>query len=1146
MSTSTPAQQALEQAQQRFRSKVESPSIYDEILIAGTIEEVYKLTNDIQSKLAPQGKLRHLAKIKPFLDRLSEYASVIEVFIQAKPDILALIWGPIKIILHWSSQISSVLDKVADILETVGYALPHFARMAQTFNASDAVMSALTLYYEDILDLYAIFFHFFRKTRWKQFFEVLWPNCLKKIDPVIKSLEKHSLLMKNEVTFIDIQEAREARARTSEQLSRAEASQQLQRFRSLRSRVSPDLYDSRLDWFRNRCVSGCATWLLKDGEFGEWMDPNSNNTTYIWLQGIPGAGKTYLSAAAIDHTREHHQTLFAFISHGMKSSQSALSILHSLVFQAAEDDQSFQAHLLDSKERELQGNTSFVLELLKTFLTTAGRTHIIIDGLDEMDEYERQILLKRFDELSKDCSDLRLMISSRAEDDIATTLKDKATAIRVDHRNSGSIQTYIDQRWERWLANQGFATAVRRELFQSVAPILAKANGMFLYARIILDNLEQMNTIEEIRDELRALPNDLEGAYHRIFHRINTLDDTLRSKCRRLLGWIGCAPLAMTVPEMEQALAVKFHARGNGKHVPTIINKFNFIKTCGPIIEVVEEKLQFVHFTVHEYLFSSTVSESIDKDFSTKELAKTIISYLNLTLIDADLELDEIRGNILVGKYRLFEYGCHYWPTLVHQSIGRDYPPSLVRLLDIMFLQGKNYSFIHPIDESGPPFKCAKLQEDFPEVFFMFFDTLRFYLNDKRLDWNWGNSDKWINLNPLTTSHMLLRIQQEHASLVDSGDNLKVSLLRSNYGSNLFRCTHAFCEHSFRGFKTPGELSEHTKNHGKPWKCFSPNCDFSTIGFSTKPRRDEHWLKVHLPAPEELQKGASDFDKMDVIELQRFLPALVIEGDVDGVQRLLASPGGKNLKPECIESARRLAAKIGSLVLTQLLVPIDQPDTPESIIKLAIQSQDVDFAKWAIPQTEPEDCVNMMKVALSNKSEEIYILWEDYLTTLPPIVKPGPGYKERVTLEFIFNRTLFTAIKNNPMKEARVKHTLGMLGNRLSIHSLGVLLTSVAKSSCSLPLAKELIALGASIEFPRDEKGTGLTALHLASKNTSREAALLMRYLILKGAAIELNASPFSVIWLGKGAKEMAKWVGMTWEELHDQYLSSLPEHERK
>ncbi|KAF4452091.1 NACHT domain protein [Fusarium austroafricanum] len=1136
MSTTTPAQQALEQAQQAFRNKVESPNIYDEILTAGNIEEVYKVTNDIQSKLAPQGKLRHLAKIKPFLDRLSEYASVIEVFVQVKPDILALIWGPIKIILQWSSQISSVLDKVADVLERIGYALPQFARLAQTFNTSDVVKSALTLYYEDILDLYAILFHFFRKTRWKQFFEVLWPKCLKQIDFVVNSLEKHSLLMKNEVTFMDIQEAKEARARTSQQLSRAEVSQQREMFLSLRSRVSPDLYDSRLDWFRNRCVSGCATWLLDDRDFGEWLDPNDNNTVWLWLRGIPGAGKTYLSAAAIDHTREHHQTLFAFISHGMKSSQSALSILHSLVFQAAEDDQSFQTHLLDSKERELQGNTSYVLGLLKTFLTTTGRTYIIIDGLDEMNEYERQILLKRFEDLSKDCSDLRLLISSRAEDDIASTVQDKATTIRVDHRNSGSIQTYIDRRLEQWLANQNFDSKIKKELFQSVTPILAKAN----------DNLEQMNTIEEIQDELKALPNDLEGAYHRIFHRINTLDDKLRSKCRRILGWIACAPLALTAPEMEQALAVKFHTRGNSKHVPTVVNKFNFVKMCGPIIEVMDEKLQFVHFTVHEYLFSNTVADSIDKDFAMKELAKTIISYLNLTLMDTDLEDEEIRGKILIGKYRLFEYASFYWPTLVQRALKHEYSYSLAELLNFMLQQGKNYSYVNLAQESGPPFKIPRLQKDLPNVFDMLCETFRFYTDDKRLDWNWGNSDSWINLNPLVTSRLLVRIQQQHASILDRREHLMTQLLRSNYGSNLFRCKYAFCEHSFRGFGSPGELSEHTKNHGRPWKCFTPNCDFSTIGYSTKSRRDEHWLKVHLPAPDELQTGASDFDTMDVIELQRFLPALVIEGDVNGVQRLLASPGGKSLWSGVIESARKIAAKTGSLVLTQLLIKPDNPATPGPIIKLAIQSQDIDFAKWAIPQTKPDDCVGMMKVALSSKSEEIYSLWEDYLTTVPLIIKPSPSHRERLTLELLFNRTLFTDIKKNPMKEARVKHTLRRLRSRLSNRSLGLLLTNVAKSSCSLPLAEELIALGASIEYPRDEKGTGLTALHLASKNTSKEAAFLMRYLIRRGASIELDSSPAHKIWLGKGAQEMSKWVGKTWEELHDQYLLTLPEHERK
>ncbi len=36
--------------------------------------------------------------------------------------------------------------------------------------------------------------------------------------------------------------------------------------------------------------------------------------------------------------------------------------------------------------------------------------------------------------------------------------------------------------------------------------------GMFLYARIILDNLEQMSSIDEMRNELEALPNDLKEA----------------------------------------------------------------------------------------------------------------------------------------------------------------------------------------------------------------------------------------------------------------------------------------------------------------------------------------------------------------------------------------------------------------------------------------------------------------------------------------------------------------------------------------------------------------------------------------------------------------------------------------------------------
>lgn len=165
MSTDNPAEQAFEQAQQEFVKDLRAPTLYADIMTAKTIDEVYKAAFDIQAKIGPQGKLRNLAKIKPLLDRLSEYAMVIEVFMQVKPDVIALIWGPIKIILQWSSQISSVIEKVADTLESVGHALPQFAVLAQTFNTSDTVKHALAMFYLDLLDFYRIMIDFFRKTR---------------------------------------------------------------------------------------------------------------------------------------------------------------------------------------------------------------------------------------------------------------------------------------------------------------------------------------------------------------------------------------------------------------------------------------------------------------------------------------------------------------------------------------------------------------------------------------------------------------------------------------------------------------------------------------------------------------------------------------------------------------------------------------------------------------------------------------------------------------------------------------------------------------------------------------------------------------------------------------------------------------------
>ena len=59
-----------------------------------------------------------------------------------------------------------------------------------------------------------------------------------------------------------------------------------------------------------------------------------------------------------------------------------------------------------------------------------------------------------------------------------------------------------------------------------------------------------------------------------------------------------------------------------------------------------------------------------------------------------------------------------------------------------------------------------------------------------------------------------------------------------------------------------------------------------------------------------------------------------------------------------------------------------------------------------------------------------------------------------------------------------------------------------------------------------------MAALRIAAKNTTKEAALLMQYIILKGAnpCLYIGTHVEQDIWREKGAKQVSKSVGMVCE----------------
>lgn len=113
-------------------------------------------------------------------------------------------------------------------------------------------------------------------------------------------------------------------------------------------------------------------------------------------------------------------------------------------------------------------------------------------------------------------------------------------------------------------------------------------------------------------------------------------------------------------------------------------------------------------------------------------------------------------------------------------------------------------------------------------------------------------------------------------------------------------------------------------------------------------------------------------------------------------------------------------------------------------------------------------------------------------------------------------------------------------------------LGSVAATTCSIELVRYLLAQGIPIDTRRGN--TSLTALHQAVRKNTRESAELARFLLKNGAdpeitqEIKIHDQSKSLEKSGrktiletrrirdeKGAKEISKWLGITWDELLEE-----------
>lgn len=81
------------------------------------------------------------------------------------------------------------------------------------------------------------------------------------------------------------------------------------------------------------------------------------------------------------------------------------------------------------------------------------------------------------------------------------------------------------------------------------------------------------------------------------------MPDCATTLSKRILAYVACSPVPITVREMEQFLLLEPGNLEPDKlysEFPRVRAPMNVLQHCGPLVDVVEDELQFVHFTVKE------------------------------------------------------------------------------------------------------------------------------------------------------------------------------------------------------------------------------------------------------------------------------------------------------------------------------------------------------------------------------------------------------------------------------------------------------------------------------------------------------------------------------------------------------------------
>ncbi|KIM87085.1 hypothetical protein PILCRDRAFT_64497, partial [Piloderma croceum F 1598] len=398
-------------------------------------------------------------------------------------------------------------------------------------------------------------------------------------------------------------------------------------------------------------TEGTGQWFLKSDEFQSWK--LSAGSEILWCKGIPGSGKTILSAIAIDHLQralpdESIAIAFVYCNHKEQATQNLRELIAGLLKQFIQRHPVISASvnsLYDKHHRmSTRPNLDELKEVLRMEVDRYSKVFIIIDALDELVERGRGRLIKEVQSLAN----VRLLITSRPLAVIEQILLgEKSIDIRAHEED---VRKYVKHRIDILDKSRASIFAGGEEVKDKIC---INVRDMFLLAKLHMDALETKNTIKAVRDALDVLPAELDDTYREAMDRIAQQSRDDEALAKRVLMWITYAERPLSLMELRHAVSTLPGMTDIDSE--SLVQEQLLTSVCAGLVAVDEDGniVRLIHYTAQEYFEAngSTLFQNAAADIT--QACLTYISFDALT-----------KQNYAELRWPWSDYSLHHYAAL--------------------------------------------------------------------------------------------------------------------------------------------------------------------------------------------------------------------------------------------------------------------------------------------------------------------------------------------------------------------------------------------------------------------------------------------------------------------------------------------------